>query len=268
MKAIVDARRRRYARSMTGHGLEIGALGNPMSLPFAAGVLYSDVLTGEQIDGMYPGSRHPDVISDSERFPTVASETLDFIVANHVLEHLTDPLKALMEWHRILKPGGRLLLSVPDKRYTFDHRRKRTSLKHLEEDHRSSASPQVRNECHLMEWAEHVEGLIPGTPELDAWVAEQKSRGYAVHNHVWVLQDVLEILSYLRRIHRVLFVLMKWRNTSFLGNEFNLLLQKETSARLIHTLGPPIARLCALAMHPFHELMSRIRRGARRLHGA
>lgn len=267
MKAIVDARRRRYARSMTGHGLEIGALGNPMSLPFAASVLYSDVLTAEQIDTMYPGGRHPDIVSDSERFPTVAPETLDFVVANHVLEHLTDPLKALMEWHRILKPRGRLLLTVPDKRYTFDHRRKRTSLKHLKEDHQSSASPQARNECHLIEWAEHVEGLTPDSPEFSAWVTGQKRRGYAVHNHVWVLQDVLEILSYLRRTHGLLFVLTKWSNTSFLGNEFNLLLQKETSARLIHTLRPPIAKLCALAMHPFHELMSRLRRAAQRHDG-
>src|SRR5689334_5403232 len=135
MKAIVDARRRRYSRFLTGRGLEIGALGNPMPLPHASEVLYSDVLLPEQVDAMYPGSRHPDIISDSERFDGVASETFDFVVANHVLEHVTDPIGAVAEWHRILKPEGLLLISLPDKRYTFDFRRPRTPLAHLEADH-------------------------------------------------------------------------------------------------------------------------------------
>ena len=136
MKAIVDRRRRRYARHLTGRGLEIGALGNPMPLPHASEVLYSDVLLPEQVDAMYPGSRHPDIISDSERFDGVPDGAFDFVVANHVLEHVTDPIGALAEWHRVLKPGGLLLISLPDKRYTFDHSRRRTTLAHLEEDHR------------------------------------------------------------------------------------------------------------------------------------
>ena len=154
MKSIVDSRRRRYSRFLTGRGLEIGALGNPMPLPNASEILYSDVLRPEQIDEMYPGSRHPDIISDSERFDSIATGELDFVVANHVLEHVTDPIGALAEWHRVLKPGGLLLVSLPDKRYTFDYSRKRTPLAHLEDDHHSSAAPQVRNECHLLEWAE------------------------------------------------------------------------------------------------------------------
>ena len=251
MRAITDARRRRYGRSLKGRGLEIGALGNPMPLPHAREVVYSDVLLPEQVDAMYPGSRHPDIISDSERFDGVASGTFDFVVANHVLEHVTDPIGALLEWHRLLKPGGVLLISLPDKRYTFDYRRKRTPLTHLETDHHSSADPQVRNECHLLEWAEHVERLEPGSVEFEAWVAEQRRRGFAVHNHVWVVQDVLELLEHLD----VDFRLVRWSNTSFLGNEFNLLLRKaEPDWRM------RAAKIAAWAMHPLHEVVSRLRR--------
>jgi SAM-dependent methyltransferase len=254
MKAIVDARRRRYSRFLTGRGLEIGALGNPMPLPYASEVLYSDVLLPEQVDAMYPGSRHPDIISDSERFDGVAAETFDFVVANHVLEHVTDPIGAIAEWHRILKPAGLLLISLPDKRYTFDFRRQRTPLAHLEADHQSSADPQARNECHLLEWAEHVERLQPGSAAFEGWVAEQRRRGFAVHNHVWVLQDVVELLECLRVRYGVAFALVRWSNTSFLGNEFNVLLRKGEGS------GLRIARIAAILMHPLHEVVSRIRR--------
>jgi SAM-dependent methyltransferase len=259
MKAIVDARRRRYSRFLVGRGLEIGALGNPMPLPNATEVVYSDILRPEQVDAMYPGSRHPDIISDSERFDGVAIGEFDFVVANHVLEHVTDPIGALTQWHRVLKPGGLLLISLPDKRYTFDHRRKRTKLDHLEGDHHSDLSPQLRNECHLLEWAEHVERLEPGSGEFDEWVADQRRRAFAVHNHVWVLQDVLELLAHLRDEYGVAFRLVRWSNTSPLGNEFNLLLHQAGSERA-GVWRMRVARIAAIATHPLHELTSRARR--------
>ncbi len=261
MKAIADARRRQYSRHLHGRGLEIGALGNPMPLPHASEVLYSDVLRPEQIDELYPGSRHPDILSDSEHFDGVASDEFNFVVANHVLEHVTDPIGALIEWHRILKRDGLLLISLPDKRYTFDYGRARTTLAHLEADHHSNADPQIRNECHLLEWAEHVERLTPGSTEFDAWVAEQKRRGFAVHNHVWVMQDILDLLAHVRDRYGVAFTLVRWSNTSPLGNEFNLLLRKgEDEAHM------RIAMLAAMVTHPLHAVTSRVRRalGARR----
>ena len=37
----------------------------------------------------------------------------DVIICNHVLEHIEDDKKALMELYRILKPGGIAILQVP-----------------------------------------------------------------------------------------------------------------------------------------------------------
>ena len=40
-------------------------------------------------------------------------QTWDFIICNHVLEHVEDFRKALKELYRILKPGGHLICSFP-----------------------------------------------------------------------------------------------------------------------------------------------------------
>ncbi len=42
-----------------------------------------------------------------------ADNTFDWAMAHHVLEHVVDDRRALAELYRVLKPGGRALLSVP-----------------------------------------------------------------------------------------------------------------------------------------------------------
>jgi predicted SAM-dependent methyltransferase len=255
MQRVVQHIRSRFARHLRGRGLEIGALHNPLTIPNPVQVLYSDLLTPEQVEAMYPGSRHPDVVSDSESFPTLPDGMLDFVVANHVLEHLTDPIRALCEWHRILRDGGLLYMAVPDKRFTFDHGRPRTSLEHLEEDHSSPLPPQQRNHAHLLEWAEHVERLVPGSDAFAAWVGEQLSQSYSVHNHVWVAQDSLRVLRRLDEQDHASFALVQWKNASPLRNEFLLLLAARKSRQLTGAERRSLAGAIRLArlQHPLLE---------------
>jgi hypothetical protein len=64
--------------------------------------------------------------------------TYDFVLASHVLEHIANPLRALQEWGRVLTSSGVLLIVVPDKRGTFDHRRPFTPFDHILADFQSS----------------------------------------------------------------------------------------------------------------------------------
>jgi len=60
-----------------------------------------------------PASR-ADVLCNLEHFPyPFAAESFDRILAIHVIEHLSDVIGAMEEFHRLLRPGGRLRIETP-----------------------------------------------------------------------------------------------------------------------------------------------------------
>jgi SAM-dependent methyltransferase len=50
------------------------------------------------------------------------SNTLDYIVALHILEHEANPIEVVKHWIDIVKSGGGVGIVVPDWRYTWDSR--------------------------------------------------------------------------------------------------------------------------------------------------
>jgi SAM-dependent methyltransferase len=74
-------------------------------------------------------------LCEGSALAAIADQSYDFVLSSHSIEHLANPLLGLTEWKRVLKPGGALLLVVPHKDGTFDHRRPVTSLSHLVLDH-------------------------------------------------------------------------------------------------------------------------------------
>lgn len=71
------------------------------------------------------------VIAPSDDMPQIASESVDVVFTSNFFEHLPDKralLRTLEECHRVLRPGGRLLVLMPNLRYVgarywdyFDH---------------------------------------------------------------------------------------------------------------------------------------------------
>ena len=53
-----------------------------------------------------------DIVSDITNVPEQDS-SFDVILCSEVFEHLPDPLKALDEFNRLLKPGGKLIITAP-----------------------------------------------------------------------------------------------------------------------------------------------------------
>lgn len=68
----------------------------------------------------FPVTKYQEGLYYSDHIPSAdlldlsfEGETYDWVICNHVLEHIEDDKKAMNEIFRILKPGGKALLQVP-----------------------------------------------------------------------------------------------------------------------------------------------------------
>jgi SAM-dependent methyltransferase len=91
-----------------------------------------------------------DIIAPGDQLP-LEDNSVDFVISSHVIEHFPDPIKALREWYRVVKPGGYLYIIAPHKERTFDKERPRSTLAELIERHEAGRQPEVLNE-HFSVW--------------------------------------------------------------------------------------------------------------------
>jgi predicted SAM-dependent methyltransferase len=80
-------------------------------------------------------------ICEADDLKDIPSSTYDAVISSHVIEHIADPLSALEEWQRVLVKHGALILIVPHKTGTFDHKRSVTCFKHLLDDYHNKVGP-------------------------------------------------------------------------------------------------------------------------------
>ncbi|WP_051182935.1 methyltransferase domain-containing protein [Desulfocurvibacter africanus] len=116
----------------TERGIEFGPLNRPLVTKDDGRILYIDYTTTDVLRARHAHrtDRDPAAIVDVDRvwndaLPKVLRDDLplDYAVASHVIEHVPDLVGWLSEVAQVLRPGGRLCLTVPDKRYTFDFQR-------------------------------------------------------------------------------------------------------------------------------------------------
>ena len=194
----VWAMRRRLARRyLRGEGLEVGALHEPLPVRRGVRVRYVDRHSVDQLRRHYPELRDRqlvpvDVIDDGETLATVPDASVDFVVANHFLEHTQDPIGTLGHHLRVLRHGGILFLAVPDKRRTFDAGRPVTPLEHLVRDH--AEGPAWSRRGHFQVWAALVEGVAPEAVAERA--RELEGYDYSIHFHVWTPTAFTALLAH------------------------------------------------------------------------
>ena len=70
----------------------------------------------------------------------IQDKTYDFVMSSHVIEHIANPIRALKEWHRVVRPGGAGIFVVPHLNFTFDHHRPLTTLQHMLDDFAQSTT--------------------------------------------------------------------------------------------------------------------------------
>jgi SAM-dependent methyltransferase len=184
------------ASGLNGSGVEFGAGALPFPVLPHVTVRYADRNTLEQLQVRnYFGDREmvtPALLSDLENMQGIEDESLDFIIASHVIEHTASPLLAIERAYKKLRKGGKLVLIVPDKPVTFDKDRELTSLEHLIEDYREPSRQR--------DWDHYVEFFTKAFPQPDPIAAAQGpfDGNHDIHFHTWTFESFAQMIEYVR----------------------------------------------------------------------
>jgi SAM-dependent methyltransferase len=191
--------RRHFVSRLEGFGLEIGPLHRPLETHAGMRVEYVDIHSAAELRAIYPELAEaelvdPQILDDAQALGKVPSGRYDFVAAPHVIEHMRNPILAVDNWLRVVKPGGLLYLIVPDKRANFDHARPRTSIAHLVLDYLRPS--EDRDYEHYLEYAVVVQrarwtNMIQEADRLQAI-------GYSIHYHVFQPSDILDMLQWMK----------------------------------------------------------------------
>ena len=137
-------------------------------------------------------------IADAVDMACIESERYDFVMSSNNLEHLANPIKALKEFVRSAKTGGSIVILVPDKRYTFDHKRANTTFEHMLGDYENN-TPET-DLTHLPEILElHDLAMDPPAGDLESLRrrSEHNYENRCLHHHVFCEDTLREIFGYL-----------------------------------------------------------------------
>lgn len=128
----------------------------------------------------------------------IADARYDFVCSAYMIQHCANPIKALMEWVRVLKPGGLLVVLIPHWQKTFDHKRPVTTRAHLIDDHRKNTGED--DQTHIPEvLALHDLGrdILAGTAAQFRERTLNNPVNRAVHQHVFDPRLAVELMDYL-----------------------------------------------------------------------
>lgn len=231
---------RNLARHLSGSGLELGPGHAPYPEDYVGRTTrYVDRWEPEENRKLFPelgdaaAFGKPDIVCnlDVDKLSSVPDASQDFVIASHVLEHLAEPLGMLTHIERVLKPGGHLLILLPDRRRTFDHQRAPTSFEHLLAEYHQGITDVDDT---------HIEDFLSGTGvDVDAMedVAARSAffdlhRRRSIHVHCWDESEWAETVAQcITELNHAWLLVDVLNNYDVLGSiEFGLVLRKDSTS--------------------------------------
>ncbi|MBB2959821.1 methyltransferase domain-containing protein [Methylobacterium sp. R2-1] len=266
----------------SGAGLEFGPGNNPVELPTGLGITYidydlkanADLSNRVPIDYAWSGSGSlRNVLGRSE---------YDFAIAAQVAQYVPNVLGWFRGIHTVLRPGGVLNLSLPDRRLMFDAGRNESTIAEMvEADVHEYDRPSVRQifahtyETLAVEPAQVWAGKSPLEASRycgEAALAlaykqsvEDHATGYYRNCHCWVFTPTsfLDVFEAATRLGLFKFVLNQLTMPDVGGCEFYISLRRDVEEEPQSLLNLQLA-----AIHYLREDLSRVSREAQVLYGA
>ena len=184
---------------LSGKGIEIGAFGEPAKLPSSCQVSYFDAIDPKTASARFPEIQNSELVPvdilgdvDKRDLRKLTASSQDFVIANHVIEHVACPIAMIEDMFYVLRTGGWIAIAAPDKRYTFDKERPLTSYEHLETEYINGVD-EVDDE-HYLDFLRHVGKHVFEEPGRDIKGDIAFARSRREHSHVWDSHTFLEFL--------------------------------------------------------------------------
>jgi SAM-dependent methyltransferase len=201
--------RKEFIRHLAGDGIELGALQYPLDVSENRRITrlrYVDRYSKDELLRLFPECEparaaivETDVLCEViHGLKPFKDNSLDFVIAGHLIEHMPDPIFFVNELWRVLRPGGILFLICPDKNCGgYDFKRPVTSLAHLIDDHRRGI--REVEDHHLDEFLRLCENMeIPADPAARQALFD-RFKDRSIHIHVWDSPAFAEFFAYCAR---------------------------------------------------------------------
>ncbi len=235
----------RHVSPNNAKGLEIGAFDLPLIEPGEGNCEFADYRSSAELKELAASlERHqPDYIApvqyDLRQGYDVITERYNWIAAAHVIEHIPDVIGWLKSLESRLYDGGIVFLIIPDKRFTFDCYRRKTTVTDMVDAHRMRLTrpsfAQVFD--HRFNATESVSagdtwaGIMPKTPLYDyAFALEVASRAEIeyvdTHCSVFTPESFSRIFAQLEKAGIIPFRLGEVRSTQRNQVDFSAVLHR------------------------------------------
>lgn len=136
-------------------------------------------------------------ICEASELNNVKQDSYDFILSCHSLEHVANPIKAIKNWNKALKEKAKIILVLPDKNFTFDHKRPYTTFDHLMKDYNNDTSEYDTSHFNEIFQLHDIskDSNIKNADELRIRAKDNYSNR-CIHHHVFNMELLVKLLSY------------------------------------------------------------------------
>jgi len=187
--------------TLSGNGIEIGAMDLPLRVKKGVRVKYLDRISKADSAKIFPDIQNSlvdvDIIGNGETLEVVQSESQDFVIGNHFIEHTENPVATIKNMLRVVRPGGKIFMAIPDKRFTFDEKREITPVSHFIKDYEEG--PKWSEHGHYFDFVKHTDhGIGKSDVEIEEVIKNLKEKNWSIHYHVWDHQAMIDMFCMIK----------------------------------------------------------------------
>lgn len=153
-------------------GIDVGAGGDPIT-PWAICVDREETSGSRAHVGQHPTH----LVGDAADLHWFKDGSLDWLYSSHCLEDFWDTSTILKEWLRVIKPGGYLVLFLPDQKIYEEDCQKNASLPNQAHKHRDFSLDfvvKILSELNIMPDQMDATFPFPGNPYSFSLVVKKR----------------------------------------------------------------------------------------------